>query len=147
MQVWISSKSIPPRDTTRRGKNPPPGTIIVYKTPSPGQNRDHPRDIKLENFTNINSDTIWIVVSTNKRFFNERDWLLKYISFVGHQNHITERIKALYSMYVNSLLRKGAWNFTKYVSNFYRVLLSFSIVRVFIVIKYSTTVNQLSTEQ
>ena len=46
------------------GKNPPPGTIIVYNTLPSGQNREskaHPRDIKLENFTNVskNSDTIW----------------------------------------------------------------------------------------
>ena len=83
MQVLISSKTtpLPPQILGRRlerGKNPPPGTVIVYKTPPPrdktGSQKPHPRDIKLENFTNIsmNSDTIRnesFVVSTNKTIF------------------------------------------------------------------------------
>ena len=51
-------------------------------------------------------------------------------------------------MYVNYLLKKrGLKLYKKNILNFCQFLLSLSIVRVFIVIKYSTTVNQLSTEQ
>ena len=39
------------------------------------------------------------VVSTNKTVFQWGDWLLKYISFGGHQTQIIERMKALYDMY------------------------------------------------
>ena len=53
-----------PRDMTRREQKPSPATIIVYKTPprdKTGSQKPHPRDIKLEIFTNIsmNCDTIW----------------------------------------------------------------------------------------
>ena len=62
MQASISSKTIlPPGQTDgiqlEGGKNPPPGKIIVYKNSSPqdktGGQKPHPRDIKLENLTNI----------------------------------------------------------------------------------------------
>ena len=57
------------------------------------------------------------VVSTNKTVFQWGDWLLKYISFGGHQSQTIERIKALYDMYIKCMLiifwEKGAWNFTK----------------------------------
>ena len=44
MQLSISSKTIPPPGQTpgtrlEGGKNPPPGTIIVYKNPPPGTKR------------------------------------------------------------------------------------------------------------
>ena len=63
MQVSISSITIPPGHDLKGAKTLPPGIITVYKTLPSGQNREskpHPRDIKLENFTNIsmNSDTI-----------------------------------------------------------------------------------------
>ena len=54
-----------PRDTTRRSKNPPPQDNHCVQKPFPrhrtGSQKPHPRDIKVENFTNvsINSDTIW----------------------------------------------------------------------------------------
>ena len=57
MQLSISSKTIPlgetPETRLEGGKNPPPWTISVYKTPTPGtkQGVKEPRDIKLENFT------------------------------------------------------------------------------------------------
>ena len=71
MQLPVSSKTIPlgtnPGTRLEGGKNPPPRTIIMYKNPSLGTNtgsqKPHPRDIKLENFTNVStnsqSDTIW----------------------------------------------------------------------------------------
>ena len=60
MQVSISSITIPPGQTPgtqlEGSKYPPPGTITVYKSPpfgtERGVERPHPRDIKLENFTN-----------------------------------------------------------------------------------------------
>ena len=68
MQVSISSKTMPPGQTLRKrlegSKTPPPETITVYKNPplgtEQGVKNPHPRDLKLENFTNIsiNSDTI-----------------------------------------------------------------------------------------
>ena len=35
-------------------------------------------------------------VVSNKTVFNEETWLLKYMSFGGHQSQTIERIKALY---------------------------------------------------
>ena len=90
------------------------------------------------------------VDSTNKKVFQWGDWLLKYISFGGHQSQTIKHIKVLYDMCKCMLIifwEKGAWNFTKNISNFCRFLLSFFAGRVFIVIKYLTTANQLSTEQ
>ena len=82
---------------------------------------------------------------------NEETYLLKYMSFGGHQSQAIERIKALCDMYnnnINNLLRKRDLKlYKKNISNFCRFLLSFFIVRIFIVIKYSTTTCQLSTEQ
>ena len=71
-----------------------------------------------------------------------------YILFGGHHSQKIERIKALYDMHVNNLLRKrGLKIYKKNISNFCRFLLNFFIVRVSIVTKYWTTANQLSTEQ
>ena len=61
--VSISSKTTHPRDTTRRGQQPSQRDNHCAQNPSPRQNRESkapPRDIKLENFTNIsiNSDTV-----------------------------------------------------------------------------------------
>ena len=56
------------------------------------------------------------VDSTNKTVFQLGDWLLKYISFGGHQCQTIQRMKALYDMYKCLLIifwEKGAWNFTK----------------------------------
>ena len=56
------------------------------------------------------------VDSTNKMVFRLGDWLLKHISFGGHQSQTIEHIKALYDMYKCVLIifwKKGAWNFTK----------------------------------
>ena len=51
-------------------------------------------------------------------------------------------------MYVNSLLRKrGLKLYKKKYFEFYRFLPSFFIVRIFKIIEYSKTANQLSTEQ
>ena len=51
-------------------------------------------------------------------------------------------------MYVNNLLRnRGLKLDKKNISNFCLFLPSFFIDRVFKVIKYLTTINQLSTEQ
>ena len=51
-------------------------------------------------------------------------------------------------MYVNKLVRKGGLKlYKKNISKFCQFFLSFFIVRGFIVIKYSTTANQLSTKQ
>ena len=68
MQVSISSKTIPPKtnpqETTRREQKPSPEDHCVQK-PSPhdrtGNQKPHPRDLELVNFTNIsiNSFTIW----------------------------------------------------------------------------------------
>ena len=62
------------------------------------------------------------VKSTNKMVFQWGDWLLKVcISFGGHQSQTIEGIKALYDMYKWVLIifwEKGAWNFTKSISNF-----------------------------
>ena len=131
-----------PRDTTWREQKPFRRDNHCVQEPSPrdrtGSQKPHPRDIKLENFTNIsmNSDTIWNekLSTTNKTVIQWSDWLLKYISF-DHQSQTIERIKDLYDMYKCMLFifwGKGAWNFTKNISTF---LLSFFIVRVFIVIK------------
>ena len=54
----------PPGTRLEGSKNPPPGTIILYKSPPlgtiQGVKSPTPRDIKLETFTNvsINSDTV-----------------------------------------------------------------------------------------
>ena len=50
-------------------------------------------------------------------------------------------------MYVNNLLRKRGLKIYKNYFDFLSISSKFFIVRVFIVIKYSTTANQLSTEQ
>ena len=63
MQVSISSKTIPPGHDLTGAKTLSRDNHSVQK-PSPqdktGSQKPHPRDIKLENFTNvsINSDTI-----------------------------------------------------------------------------------------
>ena len=88
---------------------------------------------------------------TNKRVFQWGDWLLKYVSFGGRQSQTTEHFKALYDMHKCTLIifwEKEAWNFTKKYFEFLSILSKFFfVVRVFIVIKYLTTENQLSTEQ
>ena len=64
MQVSISSKTILPGTRLEGSKTLPRDNPYVQK-PSPwdrtGSQKPHPRDTKLENFTNvsINSDTIW----------------------------------------------------------------------------------------
>ena len=50
-------------------------------------------------------------------------------------------------MYVNNLLRKKSLKLYKKYFEFLSIPSKFFIVRVFIVIKYLTTTNQLSTEQ
>ena len=49
MQLSVSSKTIPPRDMTRRGQKPSPGTIMVYKNKT-GSQKPYPWDINLEIF-------------------------------------------------------------------------------------------------
>ena len=64
MQVSISSITIPPGQDFKRAKTLPPWDNHCVQKRSPrhrtGSQKPHPRDIKLENFTNIsmNSDTI-----------------------------------------------------------------------------------------
>ena len=49
--------SHPPGTRLGGGKNPLPGTVTVYENPPPveknRESKPHPRDIKLENFTNV----------------------------------------------------------------------------------------------
>ena len=118
-------------------KNPPPGDNHSVQKPSPrdrtGSQKCHPQDMKSENFTNIsvNSDTIWnekLSGLNKKKVFQWGDWLLKYISFRGHQSQTTEGMNALHVKYKCMLIifwEEGAWNFTKNISNFCRFLLSF----------------------
>ena len=50
----------------------------------------------------MNSETIWnekLSDLNKKKVFQWGDWLLKYISFGGHQSKTIERIKGLYDMY------------------------------------------------
>ena len=57
------------------------------------------------------------VVSTNKTVFQSGDWLLKYISFGGHQSQTIERMKALYDVYKCMLIifwKKGLETLQKY---------------------------------
>ena len=90
------------------------------------------------------------VVSTIKKVFQKGDRLLKDTSFGGHQNQTIERIKALYDMYKCMLIifcEKGLETLQKECFEFLSIPSTFFIVKVFIVIKYSTTANQLSTKQ
>ena len=157
MQVSISSITIPPGHNLKGAKTLPRDNYCVQK-PSPrdrtGSQNPHSRDIKLENFTNTNSDNMWNekLCGLNKlNGFPMRRLIIKvYISFGSHQSQTIECMKALYDMYKCMLIifwEKGAWNFTKNISNFCQFLLSFFIVSFFFVIKYSTSANQLSTEQ
>ena len=95
-------------------QNHPPGQ-------TPGTQKPHSRDIRLENFTNISrtSNTIWnekLCGLTNKMVCQWGEWFSEYISFGSHQSHYTECMKALYDMFKCMLVifwEKGAWNFTK----------------------------------
>ena len=64
MQVSILSITTPPRHDLKGAKTPPPRDNHCVQKPSPqdrtGSQKLNPRNIKLENFTNIsmNSDTI-----------------------------------------------------------------------------------------
>ena len=118
-----------------------------------GSQKPHPRDIKLENFTNIIYVTLTLFEMKSfvdlTTVFQWGDWLLKYISFGGHQSQTIERIKALYDLYRCMLIlfwEKVLETYKTYFK-FLSILSKFFIVRVFIVIKYLTTANQLLTEQ
>ena len=103
-------KPSPPGTRLEEWKNPPPGTTIVYKNPplgteqgvksptaAPGHKvrKFHKYIYKLWYYLKWKA----FVVSANKTVFQWGDWLLKYISFGGHQSQTIERIKALYDMY------------------------------------------------
>ena len=130
-----------PRDMTWREQKPSPGRNIVYKKPPLGTNRESkapPPGHNVKNFIYkpwhcLKWKALWS--QQIKRFFSEETaWLLLwYISFGGHHSQTTECMKALNDMYNHILIifwEKGAWNFTKNISNFCRFLLSLLIVSV-----------------
>ena len=69
----------------------PLGQSLFTRTLPSGQNREskpHPRDMKLENFTNvsIDSNTIWnekLCGLNNETVFHWRYWLLKYYYYLA----------------------------------------------------------------
>ena len=120
MQVSISSKTIPPWDMTWREQKPSPRTIIVYKNPPletkqevkappPGHKVRKFRKFIYKLWHYLKRKALWS--QQIKQFFNDETWLLKYMSFGGHQSQTIERIKALYDMNKCTLIifwEKGA---------------------------------------
>ena len=144
MQLAVSSKTIPypwtnPRDTTRKGKNPPPPPTLSLctKTLPSGQNRESkapPPGHKVRKFHKciykLWHCSKWKAMWSQQILivFQWGDWLLNYISLGCHQSETMESIKALYDMYKCILIifkGKGAWKCTKNISNFCRFLLIF----------------------
>ena len=60
------------------------------------------------------------VVSTNKTVFQWGDWLLKYVSFGGHQCQTIEHMNALYETFQkkNETLQKKNFEFLSIPSKF-----------------------------
>ena len=143
MQVSISSKTTPlpqaqtPRTRLEGSKNPPSGIIIVYKTLPSKQNREskaQPLGHKVIKFHKY-IYKLWYYLKWKalwsqqiKKVFQWGDWLLKFISFGGHQSQTIERMN-LYTICINVFCspseKKGLETFQKDISNFYRFLPSF----------------------
>ena len=110
--TWREQKSSP--GTIIVHKNPPLGTEKEVKSPTPRHKVREFHKYIYELWHYLKWKALW--TQQIKRFFQWGDWLLKYISFGGHQSQTIERIKALYDMYkCMSIIfwEKGAWNFKK----------------------------------